>query len=226
MFLHFGFGRRIFRENGIQKSDWFRISGFLSLNSKPTFLYVIMGIIISNLAELQYSYYNSNIILEDIEMENLELSHTDDGNNEWVETMANAESFSDAEQKRAQYKEKLKGALTSLERELDGNHNSNFASLEDFAKYLISEAKLEPNYVVENYQNIRDAVLYERKGVAPNEENQTRFSEDGHDLLLEELQHHMYDESEVSQEEIDRSNKILDDNYRKRMESTFHPEDK
>ena len=46
--FHFGFGSRTLTENGIYGIiGWFRISRFLSLNSRPTFLLVIIDIIIA-----------------------------------------------------------------------------------------------------------------------------------------------------------------------------------
>lgn len=47
MFFHFGFGRWILTENGIKEIGWFRNIRFRFLNSRPTFLSVIMGIIIA-----------------------------------------------------------------------------------------------------------------------------------------------------------------------------------
>ena len=47
-FFHFDFGSRALTENGIYGViGWFRNTRFRSLSSKPTFLSVIMGIIIS-----------------------------------------------------------------------------------------------------------------------------------------------------------------------------------
>ena len=46
MFFHFGFGRWILTENG-KELGWFKNSRFRSLSSKPTFLSVIMCIIIA-----------------------------------------------------------------------------------------------------------------------------------------------------------------------------------
>ena len=47
MFFHFGFGRWILTENGIKEIGWLKNSRFRFLNSKPTFLSVIIGIIIT-----------------------------------------------------------------------------------------------------------------------------------------------------------------------------------
>ena len=47
MFFHFGFVKRILMVNGIKIIGWFKNTRFLFLNSKPTFLSVIMGIIIT-----------------------------------------------------------------------------------------------------------------------------------------------------------------------------------
>ena len=47
MFFHSGFGNLILTIKGIKEIGWFRISRFLSLNSRPTFLLVIIDIIIA-----------------------------------------------------------------------------------------------------------------------------------------------------------------------------------
>jgi len=49
MFFQFGFGGRIFVENWIKETGWFRNPRLRSLNSKPTSLSVIIGIIISHI---------------------------------------------------------------------------------------------------------------------------------------------------------------------------------
>ena len=49
MFFHFGFDKRILVVNGIKEVGWFRYLRFRFLSSKPTFLSVIIGIIISHI---------------------------------------------------------------------------------------------------------------------------------------------------------------------------------
>jgi len=50
MFFHFGFDKRTLTENVVYGViGWFKNSRFRSLNSKPTFLSVITGIIITYL---------------------------------------------------------------------------------------------------------------------------------------------------------------------------------
>ena len=47
MFFHSGFDSLNLMVNGTKKSGWFRNLRFQSLNSKPTFLSVTIGIIIT-----------------------------------------------------------------------------------------------------------------------------------------------------------------------------------
>ena len=52
------------RENGIKKLGWFRNSRFLSLNSKPTFLSVIIDIIISYFSVKHRLCYAGNVLCQ------------------------------------------------------------------------------------------------------------------------------------------------------------------
>ena len=47
LFSHFGFDKRLLAVNGIKEIGWFKNPRFRSLNSKPTFLSVIIGTIIT-----------------------------------------------------------------------------------------------------------------------------------------------------------------------------------
>ena len=63
MFFHFGFGKRILVLNGIKETGWFRNSRFQSLNSKPTFLSVIIGIIITYFDQYRKDLDNNTIVI-------------------------------------------------------------------------------------------------------------------------------------------------------------------
>lgn len=123
------------------------------------------------------------------------------------------------EQNKEQTQKKLEKALDTLESQLDGRQTFGFGSLEEWAKYLISDAKLDPDFVVENYGKIRDAVAHQQGSLEPEKKDLQRW-EDGHDLLMEELMSHVYSGPKLAQEEIEKRYAILDHNYEERMRAT------
>ena len=55
MLFHFGFGKRILVINWIKETGWFRNTRLRSLNSKLTFLSVIIGTIITYIRRFSFA---------------------------------------------------------------------------------------------------------------------------------------------------------------------------
>jgi hypothetical protein len=55
IFFHFGFSKWIFIKNGMKEVSWFKNTRFQSLNSKPTFLSVIIGTIMPYIRRFSFA---------------------------------------------------------------------------------------------------------------------------------------------------------------------------